>query len=176
MSLGQRIGFGTVVDHSDYSQIEPLQLPFFLMHYAISDPAKAQLLHALRRSPQFNVRFAPIILIMPDGPLDLVHYIEMGFDDVICLPEKAPILTARFNNQLGQEKLFIEAEGYLGPDRRRMAGGDAANRRTADTTHTRIIIVRQPGRGVSVLKRQLVLRGRSDAAPTHERASSQSVR
>jgi hypothetical protein len=161
-ALAERVGFGSVTEFSRAIPIDgsTRRLPYFLVHYGIGTAAKKQLLTQLRSDGADNVRYAPVVLFVPDGPADeMLFYIEMGFDDVICLPENTHILASRLASQIGQEQLFIETRHYLGPDRRRMeAPGYTHAGRSAQQDHTRLVIVRLPDLGVQVLSRQLFLK------------------
>lgn len=166
LALGRRVGFGTVVDYSQLAEVDPKLLPFFLMHYGIGDAAKSHLIKKLRSSASAVLRFAPIVLFMPDGPVDeMIQFIEMGFDDVICLPEKSDVLAARLAGQIGQERVFIETPDYLGPDRRRMdlATHENPKRRPGGSSHTRLTIIRQPGSGVEIVGTQMIMAKKSEA-------------
>lgn len=162
LSLASRVGFGSVTTHEDVVGANKLaqKLLFFLVHYDIGASAKKQLLADLRNSPYDSIRFAPVIVFVPDGPGDdVLHHIEMGFDDVICLPENSHVLSSRLASQIGQEHLFIQTETYLGPDRRRMElPGHSHPERTGGFEHTRITIMRTAEAGVRVVRRQLVLK------------------
>jgi hypothetical protein len=158
-SLAQRVGFGLVTSLSQSGDLAQ-RLPFFLVHYGMAVATKKHVLAQLRGASDDNVRFAPIVLFVPDGPSDeMLFYIEMGFDDVICLPDKSHILEARLAAQIGQERRFIETKTYLGPDRRRMeTDRHGRARRSVDYEHTRLTIIRQPGVGVRIVHRELFLK------------------
>ncbi|MET3924115.1 hypothetical protein ABIE28_000224 [Devosia sp. 2618] len=168
LSLAGRVGFGAAVDHDRTVGLDPDLQPYFVMHYAISDTAKASLLCSIRQSSVTKVQYAPIVVIMPDGPFEqTIHYIKMGFDDVISLPEKPRILSTRLAGQVWQDRLYIETEDYLGPDRRRMdlMPHESQNRRQGGSKHARITFVREPGAGIRILNRQLVLRPPMEVGP-----------
>lgn len=161
VALGERVGFGSVTPFSESQTDDPAhKVPFFLVHYGLGNAAKKLLLSRLRSAPTNNVRFAPVILFIPDGPSEeILFYIGMGFDDVICLPENSHILASRLATQLGQEHVFIETRTYLGPDRRRMElPGHTHPDRVGDYEHTKLTIVRKPGIGVEIARRQLFLK------------------
>ena len=163
ISLGQKVGFGVVADFSHFTNDwSAHRLLFFLVHYGIGIAAKRQLLEKLRRANSINIGFAPIVLFLQDGPADeVLDYIEMGFDDVICLPEDSHVLSARLANQVGQEHIYIETRTYLGPDRRRMElPGHSHPQRTGEVDFTNLTLLRTPEVGVQILRRQLVVRSR----------------
>ena len=158
VALAKRVGFGSVSSFAD-QQAEggSHHLVFFLVHYGIGTSAKQALLAKVRSSPSISVSFAPVILFIPDGPgAETLSYIEMGFDDVICLPENSHVLASRLAGQIGKEHLYIETRTYLGPDRRRMElPGHTHPGRTGEFDHTKLWILRSPHEGVQVLRRQL---------------------
>jgi len=161
LALGERVGFGSVTAFSQTPGEDPdHHLPFFLVHYGLGNAAKKLLLSRLRSSSSDNVRFAPIVLFMADGPSEeVLFYIGMGFDDVICLPENSHILASRLSTQICQEHLFVETRTYLGPDRRRMElPGQTHPDRAGDYEHAKLTIIRKPGVGTQVTRRQLFLK------------------
>lgn len=162
LSLGAKVGFGSVTTYADAEAAgkSAHRLLFFLVHFGIGLAAKKQLLAELRGSPFDNIRFAPVVVFVPDGPGDdMLLHIEMGFDDVICLPENSHVLSSRLSGQIGQEHLFIETESYLGPDRRRMElPGQSHPGRTGGFEHTRLTILRTAEAGVRVVRRQLFIK------------------
>ena len=162
VALGGRVGFGSVTPFAQATlDNDPAhRLPFFLVHYSLGNAAKKLLLSRLRGAPSDNIRFAPIVLFIPDGPSEeILFYIGMGFDDVICLPENSHILASRLSTQIGQEHMFVETRTYLGPDRRRMElAGHTHPDRAGDYEHTKLTIIRKPGVGVRIARRQLFLK------------------
>lgn len=166
MALARKVGFGSVhgfTDADKASDVPSHKLLFFLLHFALAPETKKQFLRQVRGAASVNLCFAPVVMFLPDGPGDRVlEHIEMGFDDVICLPENSRILAARLSAQIGQEQLYIETRTYLGPDRRRMELPDHTHpARTGDTEHTRLTILRTPEHGAQVLRRQVFFKGRS---------------
>lgn len=165
ISMGHKVGFGAVGDSSNFvNDWNVHKLLFVLVHYDLGNDAKQQLLDSIRHAGSTDVSFAPVILFLPDGPFDeILQYIEMGFDDVICLPEKSHVLATRLGKQVGQEHTYIETRTYLGPDRRRMelsGHNPAAHTRTGDRDHTNLTVLRSPDQGVQILRRQLVVKAR----------------
>lgn len=160
ISIGQKVGFGAVADFSHFThndwQAHPLL--FFMVHYGIGLTAKRALLDRVRHASSVNICFAPIVLFMQDGPgEEVIKYIEMGFDDVICLPEDGHVLSARLATQIGREHLYVETRTYLGPDRRRLEPpGHTHPERTGDHEYARLTLLRNPEEGVQVLRRQVV--------------------
>ncbi|ODT78414.1 MAG: hypothetical protein ABS76_23775 [Pelagibacterium sp. SCN 64-44] len=165
MTLARKVGFGSVHGFTDPQQagaVPSHNLLFFLVHFALPEDAKKRFLEQLRSAATINVCFAPVAVFLPDGPGDrVIEHIEMGFDDVICLPENSRVLAARLAAQVGRELLYIETHSYLGPDRRRMElPGQVHPARTGDTEHTRLTILRTPEHGVQILRRQVFFKGR----------------
>ncbi len=75
----------------------------------------------IRSSDDPRVRYAPIILFADDCDFEAyTHYIRLGFDDVLTLPDKREMLVARLEHQITGEHVYYQTEDYLGPDRRRM--------------------------------------------------------
>lgn len=162
ISIGRKVGFGAVADFSHFAgndwHAHPLL--FFLVHYGIGIEAKRALLNKVRRASSVNICFAPVVLFMQDGPgEEAIKYVEMGFDDVICLPEDGHILSARLATQIGREHLYVETRTYLGPDRRRLEpAGHTHPERSGDQEYARLTLMRSPEGGVQVLRRQVVHR------------------
>ncbi|KRA42588.1 hypothetical protein ASD80_09100 [Devosia sp. Root635] len=164
ISLGEKVGFGVVSGSADFAGNDwhIHRILFFLVHYGIGMDAKRQLLDRVRHAGSVNICFAPVVLFLQDGPGDeMLEYIEMGFDDVICLPENSHIVSTRLASQIGQEQTYIETRRYLGPDRRRMElPGHSHPERTGDQDHTNLTLLRTPEMGVQILRRQLIVKAR----------------
>ena len=163
-TLGQKVGFGAVSGSAQFTGNDwhAHRVLFFLVHYGIGLDAKRQLLDKVRHANSINICFAPVVLFLQDGPVDeMLEYIDMGFDDVICLPENSHILSTRLSTQIGREHLYIETRSYLGPDRRRMElAGQSHPERTGGFEHTKLTVLRTPELGVQILRRQLFIKGR----------------
>lgn len=165
MGLCRSVGFTQAADlmQSGLGALTPGTVLYILVHYEMGDEAKRKLIEAIRGAPDFNICFAPIILFLPDGPYeDVLKYVEMGFDDVVCLPEKRDILHARLEHQLISEQIYIQTPTYIGPDRRRMELPGASHpQRTGTHQFGKITIKRIPGAGIKVTSRQTIIRGRA---------------
>jgi DNA-binding NarL/FixJ family response regulator len=164
LRLCRSVGFGEATDLSElaFASIEQNRVIYILMHYDLGDGAKEKLLATLRRVERPEISFAPVVLFMPDIPYDdMLKYIEMGFDDVVCLPEKIDVLHNRLEKQLNSDQVYVRTDTYFGPDRRRMeVAGNSHHQRTGTTEFTKTVIRRVPGDGVKVISRQLIVRGR----------------
>lgn len=156
--VAERIGFGAVSSARRPVADQRGRLPFFLLHYQLSDAAMRAAILEVRGAEHDDTRYAPIILISDDCPVGrLLHYIKLGFDDVIALPEKREILESRIAAQLHADQHYYETPDYLGPDRRRMeVPGRHDDRRTGTTPYYQLTIRRDPIDGISVLRRQMI--------------------
>ena len=164
LGLCRSVGFTNAADMTKVGlgTVAPGTISYILVHYEMGDEAKKKLIDAIRRAQIGDIRFAPIILFLPDGPYEeVLKYVEMGFDDVVCLPEKRDVLFARLEQQLISEQIYIETPTYIGPDRRRMElPGTVHPDRTGTHQFGKIVIKRIPGDGVKVISRQHFIRGR----------------
>jgi hypothetical protein len=164
ISLGEKVGFGMVTGSAQFTGNDwhIHRIVFFLVHFAIGMEAKRQLLNRVRHANSVNICFAPVILFLQDGPgEEMLEYIEMGFDDVICLPENSHVVSTRLATQLEQEHTYIETRTYLGPDRQRMDLPDHIHPgRTDDHDYTNLVVLRTPEMGVQILRRQLIVKAR----------------
>ena len=159
LALGQKAGFGIAEYYSGQDDIVPetVKVLFFLVHFALSDEIKVAMLRSIRLYPGDRVRLAPVILVSEDcSASDYLAYIEMGFDDIICLPEKSEIITDRLVTQLNRDHLYIETNTYFGPDRRRMELSDMGRvDRISDThRHVRYIVHRSVEKGPVIVRRK----------------------
>lgn len=160
-NLAGKVGFGsTTIVYGDNQGATKGALqhsaPFFLAHHRLSDKTKASIVMHLRCSDDDAVRFAPIILISDDGPLDvLLRYVRLSFDDVITLPEKRTIVVDRLQQQLNREVSYIETKSYLGPDRDRLEVVPRETHASADAPVLKLKIRRTTAQGITVVSRQL---------------------
>ena len=132
---------------------QPAKVKFFLVYHQISDEAKASLLKSVRSSRDNDLRFSPVVLIINDCAFeDVLKYIDMGFDDVISLPEKAEVLHGRLSSQVNSDVIYIQTTSYLGPDRQRMELGSRADyQRQGEFRHSRLTIRRDTAQGTKVV-------------------------
>lgn len=133
----------------------PTKLNFFLAHHGVNTGPLTAILRSVRASADNEVRFAPVILFSPDiefgAYLDLI---KMGFDDVITLPEKPPMIVARLSTQVDKELVYFETKDYFGPDRRRMELGPPAgiDRSATPHSHTQHVFRRNVYTGMEILR------------------------
>jgi hypothetical protein len=159
VELARLVGFGAV-DSASTADTFASRRPvvFFLVHVGMPDGAKRLLLDQLRKSGNDRLRYAPAIILMPDGPHEAVlHHVDLGFDDVVIIPERRDVLAGRLTNQLKSPPIYVRTANYLGPDRRRMEkpGDPADPRRKGVTPHSRLIIKRDPLIGNMVARREI---------------------
>lgn len=130
---------------------------FFLVHHRVEDEVLRSVITTVRSSEHKQVRFAPLMLLLDDGPYELIlRYVRLGFDDVIVLPERRALVASRFRNQLGKEVTYFSTPGYLGPDRRRMERPTDTpdERRTGQQPHVRYTVIRSADWGVRILRKE----------------------
>jgi DNA-binding response OmpR family regulator len=152
-------GFGLFVHSRDLSGLKAQRFKnlFFLVHFALPDPDKSEFLTVLRRNSANRVRLSPVILVTQDCDVDVfLGYVQMGFDDILCLPDSADLLVDRLVGQLNHDILYIETADYFGPDRRRMEvqGASHAARVSNAHLHTRLVIHRSLAEGPVIVQRQ----------------------
>lgn len=157
VSMAERVGFGDVATSFQPHAMQH-GLTFFVLHFRLNDDAMGAVIEQVRHSADDETRYAPIILFTDDCPVDrLLRYIQLGFDDVIALPEKREVLEARLAGQLKAEHVYFETDTYLGPDRRRMElPTHRDERRTGAAPFTTLAIRRDPIQGVSVQRRHTI--------------------
>lgn len=148
------------------------RLSFFLVHHLLEDQALRSVIATVRRSQSDLIRFAPLMMLLDDGPFELVlRYIRLGFDDIIALPERRELVASRFCTQLDQEFTYFETPSYLGPDRRRMEmpSDPRDERRTDQHPFTRYTVIRNADKGVRVLRKEVF--GDVSAGPARQTAA-----
>jgi hypothetical protein len=161
VQIAQRTGFGEIstLDASgDYPSGDPRHLNFFIVHRHLNSTMMTAVIRSIRLSEDDQIRFAPVILFADDGPLEpYLNYVYMGFDDIITLPDKQPVLVQRLNRQLGTEQTYFETRDYFGPDRRRMEAPYEIDLRGAPDphSHSRYVFSRVPGAGVQISRTEI---------------------
>jgi len=156
--LAREAGFGTVTSTARRQSGEAIgakrAVAFFLMDGHLDEAAMKHTLVAVRLSPDPGVCFAPVVLFIEDGPFETyIRYVQMGFDDVITIPEKREILIQRLDGQLG-EHVYFRTPTYLGPDRRRfdLLTTPHERRGQGPSDHDQISIVRSAITGISIAR------------------------
>jgi PleD family two-component response regulator len=159
--LAERAGFGvigTLLGNRKVT-IETGDVVFFLVHHKLSDDTKRAILRRIRESGKDTVRYAPVVMVSPEVPPEVVvRNVRLGLDDIITLPKKREALVARLCTQLDTEHTYFETLDYVGPDRRRFESNEQQRdeRRTGDVPYTRVTIQRSVDRGVRVVRREMV--------------------
>jgi hypothetical protein len=157
VAMARRCGFAFVEEPATGEIPTPkTMIAYLLVHYKVGDDLLLSIIHAIR-SGNNDIRFSPIIVIADDCEFELVlHFVELGVDDVISLPEKRDVLVQRLAGQLWSEHLYVETPDYFGPDRRRLEGADHSDdRRTGTVSHARFIIQRIPDFGTKIVRHQI---------------------
>lgn len=162
--IAQRTGFGEIATLNAGRTDDARganRINFFIVHRHLSSTMMTAVVRSIRLSDDDQIRFAPVILFADDGPLETyLNYIHMGFDDIITLPDKQPVLVQRLTTQLITEQVYFETRDYFGPDRRRMeAPWETDTRRSADPhSHSRYVFSRIPGIGVQIVRTEIFAR------------------
>jgi hypothetical protein len=162
-----------IAEKTGFGEIETLSAPrqkstpgegrvnFFIVHHHIKESMMAGVIRFIRLSDDDQIRFAPVILFAEDGPFEkYLRYVHLGYDDVITLPDKQPVLVQRLLGQLRAEQTYYETREYFGPDRRRMeAPWETDSRRLSDSHgHTRYAFTRDPGVGIRINRTEIFAR------------------
>jgi hypothetical protein len=155
--IGRRAGFVDVqpLGGGGHGGPSDRKLNYFLTHHELGPETLAAVLRSVRSSIIDDVRYAPVVLFAIDGPFEqYLGYIDMGFDDIITLPEKAAIVEQRLLAQLGTEHMYFETATYFGPDRRRMEVEPPAEHKRAASPHSHVrhFFRRDPDRGIVVAR------------------------
>jgi hypothetical protein len=117
------LDFAGVSDYRGLSQVEhqagETPVCYFLFS-AITDLRELRpVADAIRFSSSRAIRFSPMVYCAEDASVEtIMACINMGFDDVVALPQSKPKLRQRLGRQIGQSMVFYETAGYFGPDRR----------------------------------------------------------
>ncbi len=162
MSLAEKLRFGAILAHSPALGQERFnhRLVFFLVHFDFSMERRKALLRELRHAGSVSLCFAPVVLFLRDGTQeDIQGNVELGFDDVINVPQDGRAIATRLAAQIGQEHLYIETRHYLGPDRHRLDRPGQTPRKALEE-HAQLTILRTPEAGVHIVRRQVVAKGR----------------
>jgi hypothetical protein len=168
-SLARKCGFALIEEPATGEIPSPKALiSFVLVHHKVGDELLGAVVRAIRSGDR-EVRFSPIVVIAEDGDFEvIVHFVHLGVDDVITLPEKRDVLVQRLSGQLWSEQVYVETESYFGPDRRRLEGAEVDERRVGMVGHARFIIQRVPDYGTKIVRHQIFTA--PQAAPPMHRA------
>lgn len=155
--IGARAGFVAMqpLGAPQDQVLHAFKLNYFLVHHELGPQTLEAVLRSVRASIIDDVRYAPIVLFAEDGPFEqYLSYIDMGFDDIITLPENAAIVEQRLIAQLDTEHMYFETATYFGPDRRRMEvePPEQFKRQDAPHAHVRHFFERDPRRGIVVVR------------------------
>jgi len=146
----QPLGGGNTSGHT-----KDRKLNYFLVHHELGAAAIEAVLRSIRSSIIADVRYAPIVLFATDGPFEqYLGYVQMGFDDVVTLPEKADIVEQRLIAQLDTKYVYFDTATCFGPDRRRMEVEPPPEHKRATTPHSHVRhhFRRDPDRGIVVMR------------------------
>jgi hypothetical protein len=161
--IARRLGFGTLIPINSRREFAASETPhpidFFLVHHHLNDSLVSAVLRAVRASEHERIRFAPIVMFIDDCPFETyLHYVHMGFDDVLALPDKRDILMQRLEGQLMSPHVYFRTQSYFGPDRRRMdlRGATDERRGTGKHWHDEIRFMRDPDNGITVVDQRSV--------------------
>jgi hypothetical protein len=152
------LGLAGVSDYRGLSQVEQQagETPVcFFLFSAVKDLSQLRpVADAIRFSRSRLVRFSPMVYCAEDLSVETtMACINMGFDDIVALPQSRSRLAKRLERQIGQNLVFYETQGYFGPDRRnRLAERKALMPSRVGGPFRRLEIVRNVLDGVSVLR------------------------
>ncbi|MCR5877637.1 response regulator [Phenylobacterium sp. J367] len=132
--LGQMfIGFGvkgirkctSVEDAEAVSATQPFDL--MVVDCDIPDGAGYDFVQRLRRAEENANRLAPIMLVCGHAaPSNVERARDCGANFVVAKPLTPPIVYDRLMWMAREQRQWVEAEGYVGPDRRHKAFGPPA--------------------------------------------------
>ncbi len=152
-------GFGdiaSIFDDAESGNGLSYPVSFFLVHHRLNDADCDDIIDAVRHIDRKGLRYSPMVVLLPETSAESMRkFVLMGFDDVIHLPQSRDQLAVRLATQLDRDIVYIETGDYLGPDRRRLDADSALQRRTSVSTHTRLVIRRDPDYGTRIVTRQL---------------------
>jgi hypothetical protein len=161
-TLAARTGFGSI--NSDetgaaFPDKAERRLAYFFFHCQVGNELLRGALGRIRTDEQH--RFSPAVLVVGEcSERDALRYINLGFDDIVILPEAAKILERRFAYQIATPVPYFETATYFGPDRRRSQRLTSASahpgRGAGEHRHVRYLIQRAPS-GIEILRREVVI-------------------
>lgn len=156
------IGFRGVSSYRGLSQVaqqaSDTPLCYFLFSGVPNIADLRQVARDIRYAANPAVRFSPMVYCAEDLSLEAtIGCINLGFDDVIALPQSEAALRTRLQRQVGKHVVFYEAAGYFGPDRRNrvssMTRGDRPGR--PGGPFRRLEITRHVLEGISIQRDEL---------------------
>jgi len=165
------LGFTGVSSYRGLSQVEQqaddTPLCYFLFSGVPNIADLRQVARDIRFATNPAVRFSPMVYCAEDLSLEVtIGCINLGFDDVIALPQSEAALRARLKRQVGRHVVFYEAAGYFGPDRRNRVSSLAPANQSGRSggPFRRLEIIRHALQGISIQRDELFQQGVSGAA------------
>ncbi|KKB78660.1 hypothetical protein VW35_09030 [Devosia soli] len=160
--MSKDLDLAGVSDYRGLSQVEQQagQTPVcYFLFSAVKDLSQLRpVAHAIRFSSSPLIRFSPMVYCAEEPSIETaVACINMGFDDVVALPQTKAKLADRLARQVDRNLVFYESQGYFGPDRRnRVAERTQRTAKAPGGPFRRLEIVRSLLDGVSVLRDDVV--------------------
>lgn len=152
--LANTLGFGSVANHSQLSELPKDRLTFYFVHGQMPDGTKQRIIHGLRSSSQILWRFAPIVCFVTSGPRhQTVPLVQMGFDEVLFVADGTADMGQKLADQL-RDVFYVDAEHYFGPDRRRIEriAPNDPRRKPGGSPYRKIRVLRDPRAGISTME------------------------
>lgn len=153
-ALATKLGFGSVSNYTQVAEVPRNRLTYFLLHGQLPDGAKNRIIHGLRASEHVFRRFAPIVCFVTNGPRhQIVPLVQMGFDEVLFVSDGVAEMSQKLRSQLQQELLYVDADHYFGPDRRRIEriNPNDPRRKPGGSPYKQIRVVRDPRMGITTM-------------------------
>lgn len=155
--LAREIGFAPVQPYAGLSRAEAQAAKTPLLYFLCAEVADVKTLKpmadAIRFSPGRRLRYSPLIYFTHNPSVDVIrNCINMGFDDVIALPNSGARIDERVSRLVGSVQVYFETPTYFGPDRRNRLVDDVDDpRRGKGGAFRRIEIIRSADTGTQVL-------------------------
>lgn len=124
---------------------------------------------AIRHARNDQLRLLPMIYMSHEASAQTIAgCVNMGFDDILALPQSPEALQLRLARQLGVPQTFYEAGNYFGPDRRNRISGlePLAGANRIGGPFRRLHVIRDLDKGVTILREQRVATGAVAAMQT----------
>lgn len=156
IALARSLGFSRVEPYSGIeimlqrAEATPL---IYVLCAAVPDVSKLKpTAKLLRSSPDYRLRFAPLIYFPPEPSIETIKAcIGMGFDDVIAMPYSGNDLGQRIGRQIGGTHIYYETPTYFGPDRRNRVGETRSSESDHGGGEYRRMEIRRSEAGIDVL-------------------------